>query len=74
MSFKYRKQADNIYMIDTMMFGFRWFNAAYIVAGREIALVDTGVSTSIDAVRAAIAEHGFSVKDIDWIWRLIHSI
>jgi glyoxylase-like metal-dependent hydrolase (beta-lactamase superfamily II) len=68
MAYEYRQRADNVYLIDTMMFGFKWFNAAYIVAGEELALIDTGVATSIDAVRAAIAGHGFSVKDFDHIF------
>ena len=67
MAYEYQTRADNVCMIDTMMFGFRWFNAAYIITGKEVALIDTGVATSIDEVRAAIAGHGFSVRDIDHI-------
>jgi len=64
----YAERADNVYMIDTKMFGFEWFNAAYIVVGKDVALIDTGVATSIDVVRAAIKNHGFAIKDISHIF------
>jgi glyoxylase-like metal-dependent hydrolase (beta-lactamase superfamily II) len=46
--------------------------SAYIVAGKEIALIDTGLPTQIDAVRAGIKAHGFSVSDISYIF-ITHS-
>jgi len=58
---------NNVYVIDTKMFGFDNYMSAYIVAGKEIALIDTGLPTQIDAVRAGIKAHGFSVSDISYI-------
>ena len=52
-------QVDNVYVIDTKMFGFDQYCSAFIVAGKEIALIDTGAATSADAVRDGIKAHGF---------------
>jgi glyoxylase-like metal-dependent hydrolase (beta-lactamase superfamily II) len=58
---------DNVYVVDTRMFGFPRFNSAYIVAGKEIALIDTGTASSNQAVRDAIKAHGFELADISYI-------
>jgi glyoxylase-like metal-dependent hydrolase (beta-lactamase superfamily II) len=68
MSFRYAQRADNVYMIDTQMFGFPHFNSAYIVAGKEVALIDTGAPLSGEIVRNAIKKHGFSIQDISYIF------
>jgi len=68
MAYEYAKRADNVYMIDTGMFGFDRFQSSYIVAGKEVALIDTGVPTSLETVRAAIKEHGFAIEDISYIF------
>jgi len=67
MAYEYAKQADNVYMIDTMMFGFDRFQSSYVVKGDEIALIDTGAPLSLGVVRAAIEGLGFSVQDISHI-------
>ena len=58
----------NVYLIDTKMFGFDKFNAAYIIRGKEIALIDTGPASSAEVVRAAIKAHGFEIGDISYIF------
>lgn len=68
MSHEYLKKVDNVYMIDTHMFGFPQFNAAYIVAGKEVALIDTGAPLSVDIVRDGIKKHGFTIQDISHIF------
>ena len=68
MAYTYQEKADNVYMIDTHMFGFPQFNAAYIVAGKEVALIDTGAPLSDEIVRAGIKKHGFSIQDISHIF------
>jgi glyoxylase-like metal-dependent hydrolase (beta-lactamase superfamily II) len=68
MSFRYAQRAGNVYMIDTQMFGFPHFNSAYIVAGKEVALIDTGAPLSAEIVRNAVKKHGFSIKDIAYIF------
>jgi glyoxylase-like metal-dependent hydrolase (beta-lactamase superfamily II) len=68
MTYEYTKRADNVYMIDTRMFGFDCFQSSYLVTGKEVALIDTGVPSSLETVRAAIKEHGFTIEDISYIF------
>jgi glyoxylase-like metal-dependent hydrolase (beta-lactamase superfamily II) len=68
MAYKYAEKFDNIYVIDTHMFGFPQFNAAYIVTGKEVALIDTGAPLSEEIVREGIKRHGFSLSDITHIF------
>jgi glyoxylase-like metal-dependent hydrolase (beta-lactamase superfamily II) len=65
-------RVGNIYMIDTKMFGFDNYMSAYIVEGEEIALIDTGLPTQIEAVRRGIKKHGFDVSDIAHVF-ITHS-
>jgi len=64
----YVDRMDNIYMIDTKMFGLDHYMSAYLIAGKEIALIDTGVPTSWDTLRAGIQAHGFSLQDITYVF------
>lgn len=59
---------DNVYMIDTRMFGFERFNAAYIIKGEKIALIDTGPASSTEVLYAGIKAHGFSIEDISYLF------
>lgn len=59
--------ADNVYVIDTRMFGFSRYCSAFLIAGNEIALIDTGPATSAEFVRAGIEAHGFALEDISYI-------
>ena len=68
MTYTYTEQADNVYLIDTHMFGFDRFQSCYLVKGREIALIDTGVPTSIEFVRDAIKKNGVALEDISHIF------
>ena len=62
------ERLNNIYVIDTNMYGFSNYTAAYLVQGKEIALIDTGLPTQFDAVLAGIKAHGFSISDISYIF------
>ena len=68
MEYEYVDRLDNVYLIDTQMFGFAQYQSSYIVAGREVALIDTGAPPSLQVVKESIEEHGFSVADIDHIF------
>ena len=68
MTYEYIERSDNVFLIDTHMFGFKHFQSCYIVAGKEVALIDTGVPPSLEIVREAIRKHGFSIKDISHIF------
>ena len=64
----YIERADNVYMIDTKMFDFENYQSAYLVEGKELALIDTGLPNQYETVREGIAKHGFSIMDIDHIF------
>lgn len=66
------ERLDNIYLIDTKMFGFDNYMSAYLVKGEKIALVDTGLPSQLDTVRNSIKAHGFSTGDISYIF-ITHS-
>lgn len=68
MAYEYSRRAGNVHLLDTRMFGFEHFQSCYLVAGREPALIDAGVSASLDVVRAAVAGCGFAFKDIAHIF------
>src|SRR4030042_1924162 len=65
---EYKDRLDNIYLIDTKMFGFEHYMSAYLVEGKEIALIDTGVPASWDALCNGIKAHGFSLADISHVF------
>ena len=64
----YVTKAENVYLLDTKMFGFDLFHSAYIVAADEVALVDTGTPSSWEALRGAMDAQGFSPADIDHVF------
>lgn len=53
-----QKIADGISVIDTRMLGHERHTAVFVVEGRETALVETGLSTTRDRVKRALAEEG----------------
>lgn len=52
-------------ILDVVMHGFDRITAAFLVRGRQTALVETGPKSSIDALTAALDAAG--AEDIDWI-------
>jgi glyoxylase-like metal-dependent hydrolase (beta-lactamase superfamily II) len=64
----YQDRLDNVYMIDTKMFGFEHYMCAYLVKGEKLALIDTGVPSSWNALSDGIKKHEFSVGDISHIF------
>jgi glyoxylase-like metal-dependent hydrolase (beta-lactamase superfamily II) len=50
------------------MFGFEHYNTAYLVKGKELALVDTGLANQLETLLAGIKSHGFSVNDISYVF------
>lgn len=59
--------AEGITQIDTLLGGWKGVTAAYVVAGDNPALVETGSFTSADAVRAALDTMGLGPADLAWI-------
>jgi len=62
------KRLNNIYLIDAKMMGFDNYCSAYIVEGKEIALIDTGMCNQTEALLDGIKAHGFSIADISYIF------
>jgi glyoxylase-like metal-dependent hydrolase (beta-lactamase superfamily II) len=59
---------NNIYVIDTKMFGLDHYASAFLVKGSELVMIDTGQPKQLEAVRDGIKAHGFSVSDISRIF------
>jgi glyoxylase-like metal-dependent hydrolase (beta-lactamase superfamily II) len=68
MAYQYLKKMNNVYLLDTNMFGFPLFQSSYLVMGNQLAMIDTGVPPSYEAVKEEIKSHGFSVQDITHIF------
>lgn len=68
MTYKFEMQTDNVYVIDTKMFGFDNYSSSYLVKGKELVMIDTGLPNQLDAVHAGIQSHGFSVSDISKVF------
>jgi glyoxylase-like metal-dependent hydrolase (beta-lactamase superfamily II) len=68
MAYQYLKKMNNVYLLDTSMFGFPLFQSSYLVMGNQLAIIDTGVPPSYEAVKEEIKSHGFSVQDITHIF------
>jgi len=66
------ERLDNVYVIDTKMCGFDHYMSAYLVEGRDIVLIDTGLPNQTETVFAGIKAHGFSPRDISSIF-ITHS-
>lgn len=64
----FSEQFKNIYCIDTKMFGFKQYCAAYLIKGKELALIDTGMASQKAALLEGIKAHGFNVSDISYIF------
>src|SRR4030042_2665443 len=64
----YVEQLDNIFAVDAKMFVFDHYMSIYLVKGKELALIDTGLPPQLEEVRAGIKDRGFSIKDISHIF------
>lgn len=60
-------RAENVYIIDTNMFGFPHYQSCFLIEGKEVVLIDTGLPSQLDTVRSGIQQHGFSLSDISRI-------
>ena len=60
---------NNIYAIDSMMFGYQHYQSCYVVvAGNELILVDAGIPSQLEAFRRGLKKHGFSIQDVSHIF------
>jgi glyoxylase-like metal-dependent hydrolase (beta-lactamase superfamily II) len=65
---KYATRSSNVYMIDTMFFGYEKYSSVFIVKGKEIALVDTGLPNQFNALLSGMKSHGFTPADINYVF------
>lgn len=68
MSHKFLMKSDNVYVIDTKMFNFEHYMSAYLIKGKELVMIDTGLPNQTQTVIDGIKSHGFSVSDISHIF------
>ncbi|MBI4284319.1 MAG: MBL fold metallo-hydrolase [Chloroflexi bacterium] len=61
------KVADNIYIIDSQLYGVPRFGAVYLLTETRKALVDTSATTSAHLVIEGIREVGVRPEDIDYL-------
>jgi glyoxylase-like metal-dependent hydrolase (beta-lactamase superfamily II) len=57
----------NVFTIDTKMFGFDQYQSCYVVVGNEVALVDAGIPSQLEAFKLGMEKHGFSIRDVSKI-------
>ncbi|MDY7031998.1 MAG: MBL fold metallo-hydrolase [Thermodesulfobacteriota bacterium] len=62
-----KKVAETIYLIDAGVFGISDFTSAYLLAGEELALIETGPAKSAPAVLEGIRGFGFDPQDISYL-------
>ncbi len=62
------ERLNNVYVIDTKMWGFDHYSSSFLVKGKELALIDTGEPSQLEAVRASIRGHGFAISEISYIF------
>jgi len=66
MSFK--MQLNNVYAIDSQMFGYPHYASCYLIKGKKLAMVDTGMPEHLNDVLAGIKSYGFNVEDITHVF------
>jgi glyoxylase-like metal-dependent hydrolase (beta-lactamase superfamily II) len=65
---EFNTRDNNVFMIDTFMMDFEHYQSCYIVKGKEIVMIDTGMPPALEKVRAGMKAHGFSIQDISKIF------
>ena len=64
----FRMQLNNVFAIDSYMFGYAHYMSCYLIKGKELALVDTGMPEHLKDVLNGIRANGFRVEDIKYIF------
>jgi glyoxylase-like metal-dependent hydrolase (beta-lactamase superfamily II) len=58
---------ETVYMIDTQALGRPNAVAAYVITGKETALIDMGYQSSSDTIIADLTKHGINSSDLDYL-------
>lgn len=61
------KITDSIYLIDLMVFDLPTFTGSYIVAGGELAVIESGPAKAAPRIIEGIREFGFDPSDISYL-------
>lgn len=64
----FEMQLSNVYAVDTHMFGYPHYMSCYLIKGKELALIDTGMPDHLQDVLEGIKAYGFRVEDITRIF------
>ncbi len=59
--------AENIYMIDNQLYSIPKWGSVYLISEEKKALIDSGPTTSVNAVLGGIKKIGVRPEDIDYI-------
>lgn len=62
-----RVEGSDIYLVDLMMFDTPGYLGCYIVEGDKSAIIDTGLSTSVEHIFDALDELGIRKNEVDYI-------
>jgi glyoxylase-like metal-dependent hydrolase (beta-lactamase superfamily II) len=58
---------NNIFAIDTKMFGFKNYQSCYLIVSDEIVLVDAGIPSQLQTFYNALHSCGYSIQDVSRI-------
>ena len=62
-----KEVAENIFLIDTMLYGIPKWGSSYLINEEKKALVDTGPATSVDVVLNGIKKLGVDLAEINYV-------
>ncbi|MFH1624951.1 MAG: MBL fold metallo-hydrolase [Pseudomonadota bacterium] len=62
-----KKLPGDIYAIDAKVFGISNFTSVYVIAGEELALIETGPTKSAPAIIQGMRGFGFNPRDVSYI-------
>ena len=62
-----KEVAENIFVIDNLLYGIPKWGSVYLINEEKKALVDTGPATSVDAVLDGLKKVGVNVAGIDYV-------
>ena len=58
---------DRLFQIDTLMFGRPRFASVYLVSGKRAAILDAGVSVTVDTVLEGVAAAGVRFEEVAYV-------
>ncbi len=62
-----QKVAENLYILDTGMFGLDRYDGVYILKAPRVAIIETGLSHTLEKILAALDELGIRREDVAYL-------